>query len=82
MSIQDQALEGRVRGALSQDKRLSGLPIMVRAASGEVHLKGRVETLEQRDLVYMVLNGIPGIRAVVSDELEVREESEAREEGE
>lgn len=76
MSIEDEALAGRVRGALSQDKRLSGLPIMVRAAGGEIHLKGKVDTLEQKELAYMVINGVPGIRGVVSDELEVREAGE------
>jgi osmotically-inducible protein OsmY len=76
VSIEDEALAGRVRGALSQDKRLSGLPIMVRAAGGEIHLKGKVDTLEQKELAYMVINGVPGIRGVVSDELEVREAGE------
>ena len=76
MSIQDEALAGRVRGALSQDKRLSGLPIMVRAAGGEIHLKGKVDTLEQRELVFVVVHGVLGIRGVVSDELEVREAEE------
>ena len=76
MSIQDEALAGRVRSALSQDKRLSGLPIMVRAASGEIHLKGKVDTEEQKKLAVMVIHGVPGVRGLVSDELEVREGGE------
>jgi osmotically-inducible protein OsmY len=76
VSIQDEALEARVRGAISQDKRLSGLPIMVRAAGGEVHLKGKVDTEEQKELAGMVVRGVPGIRALVCEELEVREGGE------
>lgn len=76
MSIQDEALEGKVRSVLSQDKRLSGLPIMVRAAGGEIHLKGRVDTEDQKELATMVVKGIPGIRHIVSDELSVREGGE------
>lgn len=72
MSIQDEALQGRVRSALSHDKRLSGQAIMVRAADGEVHLKGRVDTEEQKQLAIMVINGVPGVRGLVTDELEVR----------
>jgi osmotically-inducible protein OsmY len=71
VSIQDQALEGRVRSALSQDKRLSCLPIVARAANGEIHLKGRVDNKEQRDLAEMMIHGIPGVRGVVVDELVV-----------
>ncbi|MDO8589202.1 MAG: BON domain-containing protein [Armatimonadota bacterium] len=76
MSIQDEALAGRVRGVLAQDKRLSGLPIMVRAANGEIHLKGRVDTEEQKELAATIVHGVPGIRGVVSDELVVREGGE------
>jgi osmotically-inducible protein OsmY len=73
VSIQDEALQGRVRSALSHDKRLSGQAIMVRAADGEVHLKGRVDSEEQKQLAVMVVRGVPGVRGLVSDELEVRE---------
>jgi osmotically-inducible protein OsmY len=73
VSIQDEALEGRVREVLSQDKRLSGLPIMVRAAGGEIHLKGKVDTPEQKELACTVVDGVLGIRGVVCEELEVRE---------
>ena len=76
MSIQDEALAGRVRGALSQDKRLSGLAIMVRAAGGEIHLKGRVDSEEQKQLATTIIRGVPGIRQVVDDELVVREGGE------
>jgi len=73
VSIQDEALSGIVTNALSQDKRLSGLPIVARAANGEIHLKGKVDTEEQRELAKMVAHGVPGVRNVIDDELEVRE---------
>lgn len=42
---------------------------MVRAANGEIALKGRVDTDEQRELARMVAQGIPGVRSVTVDEL-------------
>jgi hyperosmotically inducible periplasmic protein len=71
VSIQDEALAARVKSAIAQDKRISGLAIMVRAASGQISLKGRVETEEQKELACMVTTGIPGVRQVNADELEV-----------
>lgn len=59
--------------ALVQDKRVSGQPIAVRVVDGEVFLKGRVDSGDQRDLAVLVAAGIPGIRHVNSDELQVRE---------
>jgi len=74
VSIRDEALAASVRNALAQDKRIGGLPIMVRASDGEVFLKGRVDTEEQRRLAMLVTQGVPGVRYVRSDEIEVREE--------
>ena len=76
MSIQDDALAESVSAALAQDKRLSGLPIVVRAASGEIHLKGKVDTEEQKELATMVVHGVQGVRNLVNDELVVREGGE------
>lgn len=76
MSIQDEALSGRVRNAIAQDKRISGQAIAVRVAESEVFLKGVVDTQEQLDLTIMVANGIPGIKRVNVDELRSREVSE------
>jgi osmotically-inducible protein OsmY len=76
VSIRDEALAGAVRSALSQDRRLSGLPIMVRASGGEIHLKGRVDSKEERELAEMMIRGVPGVRVVVIDELVVREGGE------
>lgn len=77
MAFQDEALAQRVRHAITQDKRIGGLPIMVRAANGEIALKGLVDTSEQRELAALVAQGIPGVRHVYVDELTVKEASES-----
>ena len=76
MTIQDEALSGRVREALVQDKRISGQAIAVRVAQGEVFLKGVVDSLDQSELAVMVTRGIAGVRHVNATELRVRESSE------
>ena len=75
LTIQDEALSGKVRNAIAQDKRIGGQAIAVRVAEYEVFLKGIVDTEEQRDLALMVTRGIPGVRQVNMDELRVREVS-------
>jgi osmotically-inducible protein OsmY len=72
VTIQDEALAGRVRNALAQDKRLGGQAIAVRVAQGEVSLKGIVDTEEQRELAKLVVKGIPGVRQLNVDELRIR----------
>ena len=76
MAFQDEALAQMVRHAISQDKRIGGQPIMVRAANGEIALKGLVDSQEQRELAVLVAQGIPGVRHVIIDELIVREDGE------
>lgn len=49
---------------------------MVRAANGEVSLKGRVDAAELRELAHLVAQGIPGVRHVTVDELVVKEDVE------
>lgn len=78
VAFQDEALAQIVRRAITQDKRIGGLPIMVRAANGEVALKGRVDTPEQRELARLVAQGIPGVRHVSVDELNVKESGESQ----
>ena len=78
MAFQDEALAQRVRHAIAQDKRIGGQAIMVRAANGEIALKGRVDTPKQRELAMLVAQGIPGVRHVNVDELIVREDVEAQ----
>lgn len=73
MSIQDEALAGMVQDAISQDKRIGGQAIQVRAARGEVSLKGIVDEDEQRELARVVARGIAGVRGVNIEELRVRE---------
>ena len=76
MTIQDEALAGRVRNAIVQDKRIGGQAIAVRVTQGEVALKGIVDTWEQLELAVLVVNGIPGVRQVNAEEMRVREASE------
>ena len=73
MSIHDEALAGMVGNAIAQDKRICGQAIAVRAAHGEVSLKGIVDEEEQRELAVLVARGISGVRHVNIDELRVRE---------
>lgn len=74
MSLHDEALSARVRATIGMDKRTSGLPIDTRVSDGEVFLKGKVDTLEQADVVQFIVSGIPGVRHVDVSELEIGEE--------
>ena len=73
MTIHDEALAARVINALMMDKRISGLPISARVCSGEVFLKGKVDTLDQVDVIQFVVSGIAGVRHVDVREIEVKE---------
>jgi osmotically-inducible protein OsmY len=74
MSVHDEALAMRVKNALAMDKRVSSLPIEVRVSKDEVFLKGRTESMEQVDVVQFIASGIPGVRHVNTDEIQVGEE--------
>ena len=74
MTIADEALAARVWQTLSQDRRIAGLTVMVRAANGDIFMKGRVDTAEQKELMQLVCQGVPGVRRVVVDEIVVSEE--------
>jgi osmotically-inducible protein OsmY len=76
VSIQDEALTGMVQNAIALDKRICGQAIAVRAAHGEVSLKGIVDEDEQRELAILVARGISGVRNVNADELRVKEAAE------
>lgn len=73
MTIQDEALAGRVTNAINQDKRLAGQAIAVRVANGDVFLKGIVEDEESRQLAQVVASGIAGARQINIEELRIRE---------
>ncbi|MCE5197907.1 MAG: BON domain-containing protein [Armatimonadota bacterium] len=75
MTIQDEALAGRVSNAMTQDRRIGGQAIAVRVAESEVFLKGIVDTQEERDLAVLIAQGVTGVRQVNADELRVREGS-------
>lgn len=76
MTIADEALSGRVMSALVQDKRIGGQAIAVRAAGGEVFLKGIVDSEDLKNLAGLVARGIAGVRSINIEELRVREASE------
>lgn len=76
MTIRDEALSNRVSTALASDNRLSDLPIDVRVCGSEVFLKGKVAFPEQLDVVQFVVAGIPGVRHVNVEELEVAKSSQ------
>ena len=73
MAIADEALAARVIDTLAQARRLAGLAIVVRAANGDVLIKGRVDTEEQKELIHLVCQGVSGVRRVVLEELQVME---------
>lgn len=76
MSLHDEALSTRIKNALANDKRISGLPIDVRVSGDEVFLKGRVKSPEQADTVQFIVIGIPGVRHINTDELEFEESNQ------
>lgn len=73
VTIQDEALAGRVSNAIIQDRRLGGLAIAVRVTEGDVFLKGMVDTEEERELAALVARGIAGVRMVNVEELRIKE---------
>ena len=79
MNLRDAVLTSAIRSRLANDKRVGDLPITSHIVNSDVYLIGRVETLEQRDIVEFIVRGTPGVRRVNTDDLEVREFSEARE---
>jgi osmotically-inducible protein OsmY len=72
------ALASSIRNRLSGDKRVGDLPVATHIIDSDVYLIGRVETLEQRDIVEFIVRGTPGVRRVNTDELEVAELSSYR----
>jgi len=74
MSLSDQALAQQVENAIAADIRVAGLPIVVRAADGEISIKGVVDTMTQKELVHAIVQGIQGVKRVTMVELIVREE--------
>lgn len=75
MTVHDEALANKVRNALSMDKRISSLPIDVRVSNDEVFLKGSVDNIEQVDVAQFLVTGVPGVRHVNVDEIQIKEGS-------
>jgi osmotically-inducible protein OsmY len=72
MGVREEALSSSIRGRLIDDSRVGDLPISTYIVDGDVYLIGRVNTLEQKDIAEFIVRGIPGVRHVNTDELEVR----------
>lgn len=72
-TVREAALTSAIRSRLVNDKRVGDLPVTPYFVESSVYLVGRVETLEQRDIVEFIVRGTPGVRKVNTDELEVAE---------
>jgi osmotically-inducible protein OsmY len=66
----DEALADAVRRELAEDSATTDLTIFVAVRNGVVHLRGRVEDLDDADNAESVASRVPGIREVV-EELDV-----------
>ena len=75
MAARDEVISNQVLQALSGDKRLAGLPISVRVSNGDVFLKGTVNCEDEVHVARFILMGIPGVRHVNADEVEIKEET-------
>lgn len=73
MSVREAAISTSIRQRLINDKRVGDLPVSTYFVGDDVYLVGRVDTLEQRDIVEFVVRGTPGVHRVNTDELEVAE---------
>ena len=73
ISVREAALTSAIRSRLVHDKRVGDQPVSVYILENDVYLVGRVETLEQRDIVDYIVRGTPGVRRVNTDELEIGE---------
>ncbi|MHB1001263.1 MAG: BON domain-containing protein [Armatimonadota bacterium] len=76
MGVHEAALSSSIRRRLVNDKRVGDLPVNPYVIGNDVYLIGRVDTLEQRDIVEFIARGTPGVQRVNTDELEVREITE------
>ena len=73
MGMREAAITGSIRSRLSNDKRVGDLPIAMHILGNDVYLIGRVQTLEQRDIIEFIVRGTPGVSHVNTDEIEVEE---------
>lgn len=72
-SVREAALTSSIRSRLVHDKRVGDQPVSAYIMESDVYLVGRVETLEQRDIVDYIVRGTPGVRRVNTDEIEIAE---------
>jgi len=72
-SVREAALTSAIRSRLIHDKRVGDQPVSLYILDRDVYLIGRVETLEQRDVVEYIVRGTPGVQHVNTDEVEIAE---------
>lgn len=75
MTIRDDALAEKVKTALALDRRICNLPIDVRVSSGHVFVKGKVDKIEQAEVVQFIVKGIHGVHDVDLHEIQVEEKN-------
>jgi osmotically-inducible protein OsmY len=71
--VREAAISSAIIGRLIADKRVGDQPVSPLVVGNDVYLVGRVQTLEQRDMVEFIVRGTPGVGRVNTDELEVAE---------
>ncbi len=71
--VREAAIASAIRARLIADKRVGDQPVSAIVVDRDVYLVGRVQTLEQRDVVEFIVRGTPGVGRVNTDELEVAE---------
>ena len=72
-SVREAAMASAIRSRLIHDKRVGDQPVSLYILDSDVYLIGRVETLEQRDVVEYIVRGTPGVQHVNTDEVEIAE---------
>lgn len=65
--IDDSVITAKVKTALLNSPKVSGLSIEVETFRGEVQLSGFADTKEEREEAAKLAKGVPGVRAVRND---------------
>jgi osmotically-inducible protein OsmY len=71
--VREAVIASAIVGRLTADKRVGDQPVLAIVVGNDAYLVGRVQTLEQRDVVEFIVRGTPGVGRVNTDELEVEE---------
>ena len=71
MDVREQVMAGLIRTRLAQDRRTGGQSIDVLVADGDIYLLGQVDSDDQRTAAETIVEGLVGVRQVVSS-IEIR----------